>query len=56
MAYTADDMAAAESQHRAVAAALRTGRRANAARLMGQHVAWAGKLAVKRLEPWLRPE
>jgi DNA-binding GntR family transcriptional regulator len=56
MAYTADDMATAETQHRAVAAALRAGQRANSARLMRHHVTWAGKLAVKRLEPWLRPE
>jgi DNA-binding GntR family transcriptional regulator len=56
MAYTADDMASAESQHRAVAAALRAGQRAQSARLMRQHITWAGKLAVTRLEPWLRPE
>jgi DNA-binding GntR family transcriptional regulator len=56
MAYTANDMSTAETQHRAVAAALRARQRANSARLMRHHVTWAGELAVKRLEPWLRPE
>jgi len=56
MAYTANDMTTAESQHRAVAAALRAGRRGEAGRSMRRHVQWAGGLACVRLRPVLRPE
>jgi DNA-binding GntR family transcriptional regulator len=56
MAYTAADMSAAESQHRAVSVALRAGQRAGSARAMRRHIEWAGNLAVKRLQSRLRPE
>jgi len=56
MAYTAADMTTAESQHRSVAAALRSGRRGDARRAMRRHVQWAGSLACVRLRPVLRAE
>ncbi len=55
IAYTSDDMAEAERQHRAVADQLRRHRSAGAGRLMRSHVFWAGELAVQRLEGHLRP-
>jgi DNA-binding GntR family transcriptional regulator len=56
MAYTPADMTTAESQHRAVATALRARRRGEAGRMMRRHVQWAGGLACVRLRPMLRPE
>jgi DNA-binding GntR family transcriptional regulator len=56
MAYTSADMATAEAQHRAVAAALRAGHQKNAAQAMRGHVDWAGELAVTRLQPRLARE
>jgi DNA-binding GntR family transcriptional regulator len=50
IAYTGEDMTEAERQHRAIAAALRKHRPAEAARLMRSHVHWAGEMAVDRLE------
>jgi DNA-binding GntR family transcriptional regulator len=55
MAYTAQDMTIAQAQHRAVATALRSGRRGEASRMMRRHVQWAGGLACVRLRPMLRP-
>jgi DNA-binding GntR family transcriptional regulator len=55
MAYTPEDMSTAESQHRAIAAALRAGRRGDAGRTMQRHVRWAGGIACVRLRPMLRP-
>jgi DNA-binding GntR family transcriptional regulator len=56
MAYTGEDMTEAEYQHRAIAAALRKHRPAEAARLMRAHVHWAGDMAVHRLEGVLHGE
>ena len=47
--YAGSDMAEAERQHRAVAAAIRDRSHAQARELMRSHVAWAGRLAVERL-------
>lgn len=54
IAYTSDDMAEAERQHRAIAGELKAHRSAGAGRLMRRHVHWAGELAVRRLERRLR--
>jgi DNA-binding GntR family transcriptional regulator len=56
IAYTSADMTDAERQHRAIAAALRQHRSAEAGKLMHRHVDWAGRLAVRRLERWLRAD
>jgi DNA-binding GntR family transcriptional regulator len=50
IAYTSEDMAEAEHQHRAIAEELGGHRSAGAARLMRRHVSWAGALAVERLD------
>jgi DNA-binding GntR family transcriptional regulator len=50
IAYAPEDMTTAEGQHRAVAAALRMRRPAEAAKLMHRHIDWARGLAVQRLE------
>lgn len=50
MAYTPADMVEAERQHRGVLAALRRHRGNEARGLMQAHVAWAGQLALERLE------
>ncbi|MGC9961106.1 MAG: GntR family transcriptional regulator [Acidimicrobiales bacterium] len=55
IAYTGDDMSEAERQHRAIAAALRRHRSAQARSLMRAHVSWAGRLALLRLEGRLAP-
>ena len=50
MPYTSADMTEAERQHRAITAAIRCQSHAQARALMHEHVTWAGKLAVERLE------
>jgi DNA-binding GntR family transcriptional regulator len=50
MPYTSGDMTEAEHQHRAIAAAIRRRSHAQARALMHEHVIWAGRLAVERLE------
>ncbi len=50
MPYTSGDMTEAERQHRAIAAAIWHRSHAQARELMHEHVAWAGRLAVERLE------
>lgn len=56
IAYTAADMGEAERQHRAIVGALRRHRGNEARDLMGRHVAWAGRLALERLEARLAVE
>ncbi|HWG60973.1 MAG TPA: GntR family transcriptional regulator [Streptosporangiaceae bacterium] len=50
IAYTSDDMAEAERQHRAIATVIGYRRHAQARTMMRSHVMWAGRLAVQRLE------
>lgn len=50
IAYTSDDMAEAERQHRAIAESIRYRHHARARGLMRSHVLWAGRLAAQRLE------
>jgi DNA-binding GntR family transcriptional regulator len=52
--YTSDDLALAQSQHRAIAGALRHHRVGEASNLMRDHISWAGQLAVQRLRHRLR--
>jgi DNA-binding GntR family transcriptional regulator len=56
LAYSAGDMGEAERQHRAITTAIRRHRSGEAARLMHDHVGWAGKMAVARLDQHLRAE
>ena len=55
-AYSAEDMAGAEAQHRAIAAAIGARRPAQARNAMRSHVEWAGGLALLRLGHLLRPD
>ena len=55
-AYTAEDMAGAEAQHRAIAAAIGARRPAQASKAMRSHIEWAGELALIRLGHLLRSE
>jgi DNA-binding GntR family transcriptional regulator len=48
--YTGDDMIEAERQHRAIAGAIGHQHETEARNLMRSHVAWAGRLAVERLD------
>jgi DNA-binding GntR family transcriptional regulator len=48
--YTSQNMAEAERQHRAIAAAIGRRRHAQARELMRSHVLWAGQLAIDRLD------
>ncbi len=50
IAYSPEDMAMAEGQHRAVVTALRKKQSAEAGKLMRRHIDWACGLAVQRLE------
>ncbi len=56
LAYSTADMGEAERQHRAITTAIRRRRSVEAARLMHDHVSWAGKMAVARLDQHLRAE
>ena len=56
IAYMPADMEEAERQHRAIATAIGRHRSNDAAKLMHSHVAWAGEMAVARLDQHLRAE
>ena len=48
-AYSSQEMIEAEGHHRAIASAIRDGKRADARRVVRRHVEWAKNLALERL-------